>query len=33
MWTEVFTITVVIALAFSLAAVCIESREGGKFRL
>jgi hypothetical protein len=33
MWTSLFTVTVVMALAFSLAAIAMESWEGGKFRL
>jgi hypothetical protein len=33
MWASLFTVTVLMALAFSLAAIVIESREGGKYRL
>ena len=33
MWASLFAVTVVIALGFSLAAIVMESREGGKFRL
>jgi hypothetical protein len=33
MWTALFTITAVIAVALSLAAIAIDSANGGKFRL
>ncbi len=33
MWISLFTVTVMMALAFNLAAIVMESREGGKFRL
>ncbi len=33
MWASLFTVSMLMGLAFSLAAIAIESREGGKFRL
>jgi hypothetical protein len=33
MWAALFTITAVIAVALSLAAIAIDSANGGKFRL
>jgi hypothetical protein len=33
MWTALFSITLVIAVALSLAAIAIDSTNGGKFRL
>jgi hypothetical protein len=33
MWTALFTITAIIAVALSLAAIAIDSANGGKFRL
>jgi hypothetical protein len=33
MWTTLFTITFVIAVALSLAAIVTDSAKGGKFRL
>jgi hypothetical protein len=33
MWTTLFTVTFVIAAALSLAAIVMESANGGKFRL
>jgi hypothetical protein len=33
MWLSLFTVVAVIALALSLAAIVVDSREGGKFRL
>jgi hypothetical protein len=33
MWTTLFTVTFLIAVALSLAAIVADSAEGGKFRL
>ena len=33
MWTTLFTVTFVIAVALSLAAIVMDSANGGKFRL
>ena len=33
MWTALFTITAIIAVALSFAAIAIDSANGGKFRL
>jgi hypothetical protein len=33
MWAALFSITAVIAVALSLAAIAIDSANGGKFRL
>jgi hypothetical protein len=33
MWTALFSITVVFAVALSLAAIAMNSANGGKFRL
>ena len=33
MWTSLFAVTVAIAIALSMAAIVVESANGGKFRL
>jgi len=33
MWASLFAVTAVIAVGLSLAAIVIDSRQGGKFRL
>ena len=33
MWTALFAVTAIIAVALSLAAIAIDSVNGGKFRL
>jgi hypothetical protein len=33
MWTALFTVTAVIAVALSLVAIAMDSVKGGKFRL
>jgi hypothetical protein len=33
MWTALFTVTALIAIALSLAAIAVDSANGGKFRL
>jgi hypothetical protein len=33
MWTTLFTVTFVIAVALSLAAIVADSANGGRFRL
>jgi len=33
MWTTLFTVTFVIAVGLSLAAIVADSANGGKFRL
>lgn len=32
MWTSLFAITAVISIAFSMAAIVVDSAHGGKFR-
>ncbi len=33
MWTSLFAVTIAIAIALSMAAIVVESANGGKFRL
>jgi|NGEPerStandDraft_6_1074524.scaffolds.fasta_scaffold70216_2 hypothetical protein len=33
MWTSLFAVTAVIAIALSMAAIVVDSAKGGKFRL
>ncbi len=33
MWTALFTVTAVVAVALSLVAIAMDSVKGGKFRL
>jgi hypothetical protein len=33
MWTHLFAVTFVIAIALSMAAIVVDSANGGKFRL
>jgi len=33
MWASLFAVTAVIAVALSLAAIVVDSANGGKFRL
>lgn len=33
MWTSLFAVTFAIAIALSLAAIVVQSTDGGKFRL
>jgi len=33
MWTSLFAVTAVIAIALSMAAIIVDSADGGKFRL
>ena len=33
MWTALFAVTAVIAVALSMAAIVVDSANGGKFRL
>ena len=33
MWTSLFTVTFAIAVALSMAAIVMDSANGGKFRL
>jgi hypothetical protein len=33
MWTSLFAVTAVIAIALSMAAIVVDSADGGKFRL
>jgi hypothetical protein len=33
MWTALFAVTAIIAVGLSLAAIAIDSANGGKFRL
>jgi hypothetical protein len=33
MWTTLFTVTALVAVALTFAAIAIDSANGGKFRL
>jgi hypothetical protein len=33
MWTSLFAVTALIAVALSMAAIVVDSANGGKFRL
>jgi hypothetical protein len=33
MWTSLFVVSLAIAIALSMAAIVVESANGGKFRL
>ena len=33
MWISLFAVTIAIAIALSMAAIVVESANGGKFRL
>jgi hypothetical protein len=33
MWTALFAVTIAIAIALSMAAIVVDSANGGKFRL